>query len=188
MKSPCCICANAQNSIKVEIEFYSSLQQLPNQEAEKPEVVQEKEGEDKKSTRNIQFIIRNHYHIQVTVMMDAYYWHPFWINKRWELGRGSQRHRGSTQGHGGKIHIPFPSSVATLQTYCLTESSSSLPSTAVQHSQAWCKHAPGSGRKNQQQATKTPYWLGGRGQPQRTKALNKDFKKDFIKYCCLDCN
>lgn len=48
MRAPCFICANAQNNIKVEIEFYSSLQLLPNQEAEKPKVLQEKERGDLK--------------------------------------------------------------------------------------------------------------------------------------------
>lgn len=46
------------------------------------------------------------------------------------------------------MHIPFPSTVATLQTYCLTESSSSLPRTAIQHTQAWVQaRLPGLGER-----------------------------------------
>lgn len=159
------------------------------QEAEKPEVVQEKGGEKTKGTRTIQFLIRNHYHIQVTAMMVTYYWYPFWITKRWELERGSQRHRGSTQGHGGKTHILFPSSVATLQTYFLTESSSSLPRTAIQHTQAWVQaRLLGLGERISSRQPKPHYWLGGRRQPQRIKALDKEIKENFIKYCSLGCS
>lgn len=121
--------------------------------------------------------------------MDIYYWYPFWITKRWELGRGSQRHRGSTEGHGGKMHIPFPSSVATPQTYCLTESSSSLPRTAIRHTQAWARACLlGLGERISSRQPKHCTDWEGEGSPQRTKVLNKEIKKNFMKYRCLGYN
>lgn len=62
-----------------------------------------------------------------------------------------------------------------------------LPRMGIQHTWAQVQAGgPCSGRKKQQQATKTPDWLR-EGSPLRIKASNKEIKKNFIKSYCLGC-